>query len=156
MNFKLINKFDKDLNNKIFEFCKTSKPLDFCLISSASLRKTKINEFITYLQSEQLNYLITSDDNEEIFISLKKINNNIKMLFVMNISFNHKNINKALNEFYSFLFCENPQCEYIYSDISRKFKLKKYLSWIKKYAKSCKVKFDNDKIVAYWYKTNVE
>jgi hypothetical protein len=156
MNFKLINQFGADLTNKIFEFCKISKPLDFCLISSAYIRKKKIIDFINYLESESFNYLIVSDENEEIFISLKKIDDNIKILFVMNISFRHSKINKALGEFYSFLFCENAQCEYIYSDISRKFKLKKYLSWINKYAKSCKVKFDNDKIIAYWYKQHVE
>ena len=63
MNFKLINVFDADLTNTIFEFCKTSKPLDFCLVSSASIRKNKIIDFIKYLEGEQLNYLIISDSN---------------------------------------------------------------------------------------------
>jgi hypothetical protein len=156
MNFKLINVFDADLTNKIFEFCKTSKPLDFCLVSSASIRKNKIIDFIKYLETEELNYLIVSEKGEEIFISLKKINNNIKMLFIMNISFQHSKINEALDEFNSFLFSQNPDCKYVYSDVSRKFKLKQYLSWIKRYMKSCKIVVDNDKIIAYWYKQHVE
>jgi hypothetical protein len=156
MNFKLINAFDASLTNKIFEFCKTSKPLDFCLVSSASIRKNKIIDFIKYLETEELNYLIVSERGEELFISLKKINNNIKILFIMNISFQHSKINEALDEFNSFLFDQNPNCEYIYSDVSRKFKLKQYLSWIKRYMKSCKIVVDNDKIVAYWYKQHVE
>lgn len=156
MNFKLISKFDDDLKNKLFAFFKASKPLDFCLISSASLQKKKINDFIDYLETEKLNYLITLDEKQKIFISLKMKENNIKMLFVMNVSFSQSKINDALNKFYKFIFEQNPHCEYIYSDVSRKFKLKKYLSWIKKYAKSCKIKFDNDKIIAYWYKQDVK
>ena len=156
MNFKLINQFDADLTNKIFEFCKTSKPLDFCLVSSASIRRNKIIDFIKYLEGEQLNYLILSESNEKLFVSFKKISDNIKILFIMNISFRHSKLNEALDEFNSFLFKENPQCEYVYSDVSRKFKLKQYLSWIKRYMKSCKIVVDNDKIVAYWYKQHVE
>lgn len=156
MNFKLINEFDGDLHHQLYEFFKKSKPMNFCSIASPTIRNKKINEYINFLESCEIKYLIKSNLGEEYFIALQNENIKMNIIFIMNISLSNSHANDSLNEFYKFIFKQYPKCEYVYSSISRKFKLQKYLSWIKRYAKSCKVEFDNDKIVAYWYKTHVE
>ena len=156
MNFKSINEFDENLYNQLNNFCKKSKPLGFCSHSSPTIRNKKIKEYINFLENCELKFLLTSQTQEQSFIVLKNENNKINMIFIMNISTKNINVNSFMIKFNNFIFKEYPNCEYIYSDINRKFKLKKYLSWIERYMKSCKIKFDNDKIIAYWYKQDVK
>ena len=152
MNFKLINTFDEELHRLLYEFFKKSKPMSFCSHPSPSIRSKKINDYIQFLEKVEVKYLIESNSNEQIFISFEKMSDHIKVFFGMNISVPQKDVDRVLNKFYSFLFQQNPECKYIYSGITRKFKLKQYLSWIKRYVKSCKLVVDNDKIAVYWYK----
>jgi hypothetical protein len=156
MNFKLINEFDDELYFTLEEFFKKSKPVSFCSHSSPSIRNKKIKDYLKFLEKAETKYLLESNSKEQIFISFEKMNDHIKVFFGVNISVPHKDVDRLLNEFYSFLFQQNPECKYIYSGITRKFKLQKYLSWIKRYVKSCKLVFDNDKITVYWYKQHVE
>jgi hypothetical protein len=156
MNFKLINAFDEELHHLLYEFFKKSKPMSFCSHPSPSIRSKKINDYIQFLEKAEIKYLIELNSNEQIFISFEKMSDHIKVFFGMNISVPQKDVDRVLNEFYSFLFQQNPECQYIYSSITRKFKLKQYFSWIKRYAKSCKLVVDNDKIAVYWYKQHVE
>jgi hypothetical protein len=156
MSFKLINAFDEELYCTLYEFFKKSKPMSFCSHPSPSIRNKKINDYLKFIEKAETKYLIESNTGEQIFISFEKMSDHIKVFFGVNISIPHKDVDRVLNEFYSFLFQQNPECKYIYSDITRKFKLKQYFSWIKRYAKSCKLVFDNDKIAVYWYKQHVE
>jgi hypothetical protein len=152
MNFKLINEFDNELYCTLDEFFKKSKPINFCSHSSPNIRNKKIKDYIKFLEKTETKYLIELNRGEQIFICFEKMSDHVKVFFGMNISVPQKDVNRVLNKFYSFLFQQNPECKYIYSGITRKFKLKQYLSWIKRYVKSCKLVVDNDKIAVYWYK----
>ncbi len=153
MNFKQIKQFSEELREQLTDFMYKSKPFSFCEHPSYRIRMFNIRQYIDFLQSNGLNYIITEDEKIISFLSVKTEKTQMEILFLVYLGQQNnkaavKNLEFAVKELKNLY----PDVEQIYSLISRNFKLKKMLSWLLKYSKDCEIVLDKSPNLVYFYK----
>lgn len=139
LEIKQIKQIDSELNEKIQEFFKRSKPSEFCQLKIPSLRTTKIKEYLQYLYG--CPYIYIAYENKK-FVGMCFFTPKNDYLY-LDFSFGDFSCgsNKLINALHSILKEVSKECGIyeIRGEIRRKFKVNTYLKWIKRYDKKCKI-----------------
>jgi len=129
---KQIDEFDESFYQLFLNFCIKSKPYDFCCLKSSNLRNSKIKEYFNFLIQECFvikfsklgidRYTFFSWDNSDIALQFSFGHFSKDQRLSMQMI--HQTVFFAMNKF------DKP---YISATITRKYKLNKFLNWLKRY-----------------------
>ncbi len=139
LEIKQIKEIDGELNQKIEDFFKKSKPSEFCQLKIPSLRIAKTREYLQDIY--KCPYIYVAYENKK-FVGIcffKPKNDHIYLEFLFG-DFSLGS-NKLINSLHSILKEVSKECGIyeIRGEIRRKFKVDTYLKWIKRYDKKCKI-----------------
>jgi hypothetical protein len=139
LEIKQIKEIDGELNQKIEDFFKKSKPSEFCQLKMPSLRTTKIREYLQHIY--KCSHIYVAYENKK-FVGMcffKSENDHIYLEFLFG-DFSLGSV-KLINSFHSVLEEISKECNIyqIKAEIRRKHKVNAFLKWIKRYDKKCKI-----------------
>lgn len=146
---KQIDKLDDAFYQFFLNFCIRSKPYDFCCLKSTNLRDLKIREYFDFLLEEcfVVKYS-TSGIDRYTFFSWEESD------IVLQFSFGHfskdqKLSMKMIHE--TILFAMNNfDKSSISATITRKYKINKFLNWLKRYDHIGDLKIEKNNIQIVW------
>lgn len=156
MEFKLIQQKSPEIEKLIFDYCLLSKPYYFCQNKSKQLSAMKIKEYIDYLFNTATIYVAREKGEFFLFLALSFSLNAVCVEFIFGNSEKPQKSMNAFKEFRRKFFIKNPHCEAFVSAIHRKYKVDKYVKFVKRYDKDAKIELDkNNELMIYWSKDEI-
>lgn len=151
MKIKKILKLNKkalilegQLKEELFDFFKTSKPYDFCNLPSPSIRNQRIDDFFDYLKEcHAYGGFINKKFIGMIFVSEKDDYLYLEFMFGQPKRFSNT---EMVNSFHEGLIwvLEKYKKKKIIGEIRRVHKKERFLKYIKKVDKVCKLETNNN------------
>ena len=138
LEIKQIKEINGELNEKIEDFFKKSKPCDFCQLKIPSLRIAQIREFLQDIYKCPHIYVVYENKKFVYICFFIQKNDHIYLDFGFgDFSFGST---KLINSLHSILKEVSKECGIyeIRAEIRRKYKVNALLKWIKRYDKKCK------------------
>ncbi len=148
MEFKRIITHTDVLWKRFSDFCVKSKPYSFCETPSLRLKIFKIREYYDFLLAHSEIFIL--EDNQEIlfFVAVHREGSAMVVDFAFGTPMTVLHNLKAFRDWYRLL---NKDVEFFYTELTRRYKLDKYVNFIRRYDRNAQIKLDNQKISIYWY-----
>ena len=114
-------------------FCISSKPYDFCIRGSRSLRQRKIKEIFEEFSTREI---YKAEENDKVigfvFLEIEEHCLDVNFLFGVRKNFTSKKLIKAAHVIFD-LALKNHNKNYLKSEIRRTYKIDSYKKWIERY-----------------------
>lgn len=134
-------------------FCISSKPYDFCIRGSRSLRQRKIKEIFEEFSTREI---YKAEENDKVigfvFLEIEEHCLDVNFLFGVRKNFTSKKLIKAAHVIFD-LALKNHNKNYLKSEIRRKHKVKSYKKWIERYDKRAII-FNDPPNTVVWCNSN--
>tara|TARA_R110002020_G_scaffold126312_5_gene284045 strand:+ start:200 stop:928 length:729 start_codon:yes stop_codon:yes gene_type:complete len=147
---KITHLIEKEEAWPYFEnFCISSKPYDFCVVGSPSLRQRKIKRIFNHLSRCEI-YKAEEDNKIIGFVFLEKEEYclDVNFLFGVRRNFTSQKLIKAAHAIFD-VALKDLNKNYLKSEIRRTYKIDSYKKWIERYDKRAII-FNDDNNTVVW------
>lgn len=133
-------------------FCISSKPYDFCMRGSRSLRQRKIKEIFEEFSTREI---YKAEENDKVigfvFLEIEEHCLDVNFIFGVRKNFTSKKLIKATHAIFD-LALKNHNKNYLKSEIRRTYKIDSYKKWIERYDRRAII-FNDHKNSVVWCNT---